>query len=49
MKKMRLINETLSMSFLAVIAVSAIVFPTVMIIDNHKMKKKLIKTIENKY
>jgi hypothetical protein len=49
MKKMKLINDTLSMSFLAVIAVSSIVFPIIAIVDNHNMKKKMIKTIENKY
>lgn len=49
MKKMKLINDTLSMSFLAVIAMSSIVFPIIAIVDNHNMKKKMIKTIENKY
>lgn len=49
MKKMKLINDTLTMSFLAVIAVSSVVFPIIAISDNHHLKNKMIKTIENKY
>lgn len=49
MKKMKLINDTLTMSFIAVIAASSVVFPIIAIVDNHKTRNKLIKTIENKY
>jgi hypothetical protein len=49
MRKMKLINDTLSMSFLAVIATCAVVFPTIALVENHKYHKKIVKTIENKY
>lgn len=43
---MELINQTLIMSFLGIIAASCVVFPILFLVQKHKQHKKLIETLK---
>ena len=43
MKKMKMINQTLIMSFLAIIAAASVVFPVLTLIQNNKQHKEFMK------
>lgn len=43
MKKMKMINQTLMMSFLAVIATTSVVFPILSLAQNKKQHKEFMK------
>lgn len=43
---MELINQTLIMSFLGIIAISCVVFPILFLVQKHKQHKKLIETLK---
>ncbi|MDE6953001.1 MAG: hypothetical protein K2P09_04250 [Erysipelotrichales bacterium] len=43
---MELINQTLIMSFLGIIAASCVVFPILFLVQKHKQQKKLIETLK---
>ena len=43
MNKMKLINDTLSMAFLAVIAASAVALPIISIVENKKSQNEMVK------
>lgn len=43
MKKMKMINQTLMMSFLAVIATTTVVFPILSLAQNKKQHKEFMK------
>ena len=43
MKKMKMINQTLMMSFLAVIATTSVVFPILSLVQNKKQHKEFMK------
>lgn len=44
---MALINQTLIMAFLGVIAASCVVFPIIYIVQRHKQHKELIETLKS--
>lgn len=43
---MELINQTLIMSFLGIIAASCVVFPILFLVQKHKQHKKLIEILK---
>ena len=43
---MQLINQTLIMAFMAILAVSAVIFPILLLVQKNKQHKELIQTIK---
>jgi len=46
---MELINQTLMMSFLAIIAASCVTFPILYLVQKRKQHKELIQTLKDIY